>query len=248
MRRSGRQGNMVLLATVLSLLILTAVSSLSYMTSSDSTTSGNLVRELKATALAESIATIAEARVNTGPWSRRFWAPMPPPAASPGAPPTAPSFLSFSKSGAQFSTVDIGLGNEDYEYEGVIKDTSASLHTYRIYIEVTWNGERYTFSWDKRYEESLMGAVNRDATVIDKRIEGTTAAVGTTVTSPTDQLIDSIKARAKTPTPDSAEDRNKVILGSLETDTDTYTSATSIAAEPTGPGPVPPNPPVRRGR
>ena len=76
--RGRRQGNMILLATILCMVILAAVTSLSYLTSTDATTSGNLVRELKATALAESIAVMTEARANTGPWSRRFWAPVPP--------------------------------------------------------------------------------------------------------------------------------------------------------------------------
>ena len=234
--RSKRGGNMILLATVLCLLILMAVTSLSFLTSTDSTTSGNLVRELKATALAESIAVTAEARANTGPWSKRFWAPKPPPAATPPAPASAPARLVFSKSGAEFADAEGGIGKEDYDYVGVIKDTSSALHTYRIYIEVTWQGELYTFTWDKKYEESLMGAVNRDATLIDKRVEGTSGT--TTDNSETDQLIDQIKAKAKTPVPNSIEDLNKGILGRLSSDSETYTSAKSVAAEPTDAAPA----------
>lgn len=237
-RQGGRQGNMILLATVLCMMILMAVSSLSYLTSADSTSSGNLVRELKATALAESIAVTAEARANTGPWSRRFWAPLPPPAADPTQPSSAPARLIFTRSGAEFATVDSGLESEDYDYIGVVKDTSAALRTYRIYIEVTWQGEPYTFTWDKKYEESLMGAVNRDATLIDKRTEGGGSTAGADDTE-TDLLINEIKTRANTPVPESVEDENKEMLGRLEADTDTYTSAASVSAEPLELGPMP---------
>jgi len=219
---------MVLLATVLCLLILMAVTALSYLTSTDATTSGNLVRELKATALAESIAVTAEARANTNPWSRRFWAPA-----------AAPARLIFARGDGNFPTVEEGLENEDYSYAGVIKDTNAALHTYRIYIEVTWNGDKYTFSWDKGFEESLMGSMNRDATLIDKRVEDPGATSTSADNTPVDQLIDQIVTRARTPVPNSEEDKNKAVLSSLTRDTNTYTSATSAAAEPTDAGPSP---------
>lgn len=233
---------MILLATILCMMILMAVSSLSYLTSTDSTTSGNLVRELKATALAESLAVTAEARANTGPWSHRFWAPLPAAAADSSLPSSAPARLVFSRSGAEFATVDAGLENEDYDYIGVVKDTSSALRTYRIYIEVTYNGELYTFTWDKRYEESLMGAVNRDATLMDKRVEG--GGPGDADSTETDQLINAIKSRARQPVPGSVEDQNKEILGQLGADTDTYTSATSVAAEPMEMAPAPAELPV----
>lgn len=231
---------MILLATILCMVILAAVTSLSYLTSTDATTSGNLVRELKATALAESIAVMTEARANTGPWSRRFWAPVPPAASDPS--PDAAARLVFSRSGGELASAGVGLENEDYDYVGVIKDTNASLHTYRIYVEVTWQGELFSFTWDKRYEESLMGSVNRDATLFDKRVEG--AGGPSTDSTETDLLIEQIKQRARTPVPNSVEDQNKAILSKLSSDSDTYVSAISVAAEPIGTGPAIPNQPL----
>lgn len=250
MVRVGRRGNLVLLATVLCLLILTAIFALSYLTSSDANTSANLVRELQATALAESIAVTAEARANAGPWMKRFWleettaqATSPSPA-GPGVTP----FLAFSKTSGHFPTVGEGLDGLDWTYTGVIKDANSTTRSWRIYVEVTLAGETYSFSWDKRYDESLMGAVNRDATVMDKRLEqpGALDPTPTAGRSSTDELIDAIKTSAKEPEPGSVEAQNKETLTKLSTDQESFAGATTVATEPDS-APAAPAPAVYSG-
>lgn len=231
--RRARRGNLILLATVLCLMILMAVFSLSYMTSSDATISGHLVHELQATALAESLAVTIEARVNSGPWMKRFWLTESA-AANPQAPdgPGVLPLLTFTQASGLFPTVGEGLEGLEWGYTGVVKDTDPDSHSYRIYVEVTLAGERHTFSWDKRYDESLMGAVNRDATVMDKRLEQDAPVDAPTANDPADQLIESIKTKSKEPQPDSQEDRFKGILTKLEGDQQTFEGAATVASEP----------------
>jgi hypothetical protein len=242
-----RRGNLVILASVLCILIFMALGSLSYLSSTDAGTTAHLVRELQATALAESIAVTVEARVNSGPWIKRFWLEEALAAATQPEAGVTP-LVAFSRESGHFPSVGEGLAPLDWGYAGIVKDVSSSSRIYRIYVEVLLAGERYTFSWDKRYEESLMGAMNRDATVMDKRIEETPAAA----TDPNDQLIDVIKQKSKEPAPDSVEDKYKDVLGKLEGDEEAVRGATTVATEPDGipplaEQPVQPKPKGKKG-
>ena len=242
--RVDRRGNLVLFASVLCILIFMALVSLSYLSSTDASTTAHLVRELQATALAESIAVTVEGRVNSGPWIKRFWLEEALASAPPGATGVVP-LLTFSKTSGHFPSVGEGLVAPDWAYTGVVKDLDTSARVYRIYVEVTIGGEPYTFSWDKRYDESLMGALNRDATIMDKRIDEDASAQD----APSDQLIDVIKEEAKQPPADSVEERYKDILGKLHDDEDTVRGATTVASEPdASPEPLPTPEPARAGK
>lgn len=184
-RSRSRRGNILVIVSVLALVVFAALFSLSYLTRTDVVSSSNLLREITATSIAESIAAQIEARTNTHPWPDRFWLPDsgPPERRIDGA------------------TPEIDLSREsfpsaDYEFVGIVKDLPTELREYRIYLEVKVKGETYAFSWDKRWEMSMLAAMNRDMTQVGKSYDDVPANLNAT-----DTLINTIKEAADTAPP-----------------------------------------------
>lgn len=234
--RHTRRGSLMLVMTVLALVIGLAVFSFNFMTRSDVTSTVNLVRELQATNLAESIATQIESRANRHPWELRFWLKesLRGGSSTPGAGLEAQA--SFDKGSGHVRLDRDVLPADLYDYVGVVKDVDPGRREYRIYVEVIIQGESYAFSWDKRYLESLLGGMNADTSRLDKRIEQTPPNA-----RPTDQLIDKIKASAATPPPDALDARFTDMLKALQQDKTIFEGSNSVPAEPSGsPNPPPP--------
>lgn len=239
MATSKRRGSLILVVMVLALVIGLAVFSFDFMTKTDVTTTVNLVRELQATNLAESIAAQIEARANRHPWELRFWLKE-----SLGGGTTTPGAglepqITFNKGSGHVRLDRDVLPADSYDFVGVVKDVDPGRREYRIYVEVLLQGESYTFSWDKRYLESLLGGMNADTSRLDKRLEQTPPNA-----RPTDQLIDKIKASAAAPPPDALDTRFAELLKQLQQDKTIFEGSNSVPPEPTG-TPSPPPPPLR---
>lgn len=176
-RSRSRRGNILIIVSVLALVVFAALFSLSYLTRTDVVSSSNLLREITATAIAESIAAQIEARTNTHPWPERFWLPE-----------SGPPQAMIDRSTPEIDLSRESLPAADFEFTGIVKDLPSELREYRIYLEVKVKGETYAFSWDKRWEMSLLAALNRDMTQVGKTYD----EVPTNLNA-TDTLIDKIK-------------------------------------------------------
>lgn len=184
MRR--RRGNILIIVSVLALVVFAALFGLSYLTRTDVVSSSNLLREITATAIAESISAQIEARTNTHPWADRFWLVD-------GAPKPE---LAINRGTREIDLSRESFPSSDYDFVGIVKDLPTELREYRIYLEVTVKGEVYAFSWDKRWELSLLAALNRDMTMVGKSYDDVPAN-----TNATDTLINTIKDAADTAPP-----------------------------------------------
>lgn len=234
----GRRGNLMLVLTMLAMVIGLAVFSFNFMTKTDVTTTVNLVRELQATNLAESIAAQIESRANRHPWELRFWLKESLGASSSGA--LEPQ-ISFDKASGHVRLDRDVLPADSYDFVGIVKDVDPGRREYRVYVEVMLQGESYTFSWDKRYVESMLGGMNADTSRLDKRLELTPPNA-----KPTDQLIDKIKAVAAAPPPDALDARFAEMLKQLQSDKTIFEGSNGVPPEPTG-TPSPPPPPILGG-
>ncbi|MBI4862402.1 MAG: hypothetical protein HY815_19410 [Candidatus Riflebacteria bacterium] len=234
--KNARSGNLMVLALILALIIFVGVSSMDYLTRADVSATTNLVRELKATYLAESIAAQIESRANRHPWELRFWL-IEAQAAGTVTPGSGimPS-VTFNRSTSHVDLSGDATPSTEYDFVGVVKDVDSGMKDYRIYVEVNYQGTSFTFSWDKRYQESLLGGMNRNTSRLDKQLEETAAN-----TVPTDQLIDGIKSSAAAPAPGTLSPEFLQLLDTLRTDERTYAGATETPPEPAGsPSPLPP--------
>ena len=133
------------------------------------------------------------------------------------------------------------LPADSYDFVGIVKDVDPGRREYRVYVEVMLQGESYTFSWDKRYVESMLGGMNADTSRLDKRLELTPPNA-----KPTDQLIDKIKAVAAAPPPDALDARFAEMLKQLQSDKTIFEGSNGVPPEPTG-TPSPPPPPILGG-
>ena len=232
-----RSGSVLAAAVLLCLLVLMGIASLSFLTSGDVSSSVALARELKATYLAESIATQVEARTSRHPWIDRFWLVEAQEAGTytPGSG-IGPS-VAFDATTGHVDLSGDTLDSDSYDFTGLVKDLSDSVEEYRIYVEVTHEARLYAFSWDKRYQESLLGGLNRDTTRLDKNLDDL-AANG----PETDQLLDNVKSIAETTPENDIEQQFKDLLDRLREDNDTVETAAGVPPEPEGvpePAPVP---------
>lgn len=235
-----RRANTLLVALVLSVIMLVGVSAFDFLTRTDVSTTANLIREIEATGLAESIAAQIEARVNRRPWEERFWLRE----AQARGTVTPGSGLAAS------TTFDPGSGHVRLEgevlsrsecgFSGIVKDLDPALREYRVYVELSVHGVPFTFSWDKRYSESLLGGMNRETTQMAKSLDHMPTA-----TNPADMVLDDIKARAGLTPVDLIEAQLRDVLESLRKDELAYEGTAGVAPEPTGTPetPPPPSPP-----
>lgn len=238
MQRWGikRRGNILLIIAILGLLLCGAVFSLSFLTKTDITTSSNMLREQLATNIGESIAAQIEAQVNLRPWYERFWFLE---AQTRGDP--SPYPLQIVKASPYANLSRDQLPHSEIDYTGIIKDLPGELRQYRLYLEVTVKGEMYAFSWDKRWEQSLLQGMNRDSTQVDKPIEIADPTGGAN-----DELIEGIKKRVdEAPPPDATRDaRQAERLRRLRGDETNFDAAT---VDPTVDAPNVPRAPRRGG-
>lgn len=234
----GREGSLFLALSIIALVIGMSVFSFQFLTRTDVTTTVNLVRELQATNLAESIATQIESRANRRPWELRFWLKESLARGSSGAGAGVMAQSSFSKASGHVRLAKDVLPADAYEFVGVVKDVDPGRREYRIYVEVALQGETFAFSWDKRHQESLLGGMNADTSRLDKRLEDVAPN-----SKPTDQLIDKIKEKAAEPPADAVDQQFAELLRRLETDEKIFEGSTQIPPEPTG-IPSPPLSPI----
>lgn len=228
----GRAGNVLVLVVILAMIAMLALFSVGFMSKTDIASTGHFLRELLATHLCESVAAQIEAQVNSAPWFERFWLVEAQAAFGPAAKP----MLSFDKTLAYIDLSADTLPAKEYELKGVVKDLPGELRQYRIYLECTVRGETYAFSWDKRWEQTLMTGLNRDSTELDKPIDA--AATG----GRTDELIDSIKEEvAKAPEPEGANPAQEQRLEDLREDERSF-DVTATLPDPTKVPAVPSTP------
>ena len=199
-------------------LIFMAIWSLGFLTKTDASTTQNLLRELHATYLAESIAAQVDAQVNTNPWNQRFWFVASLAAGSTGTP-----MATINKSSPFINLSGETLPPAEFDFTGVIKDLPDELRQYRLYLEVTVRGETYSFSWDKRHEQTLLSGLAHDNTEMDKVVEIPSPV------SATDNLIDGIKTEEiKAPATDNSGAGQKVRVSGLRRDRRSHRARTLL--------------------
>lgn len=201
MARPGRRGNILLVIAIFGTIIFLAVWSLGFLTRTDASTTANLLRELQATYLAESIAAQVDVQANSHPWNERFWVG-----------PTSTT-ASLNRSSAFVNLSGETLPSGDWDFTGVVKDLPDRLRQYRLYLEVTVRGETYCFTWDKRHEQTLLTGLGEDATETDKTLDAPGPA------SATDTLLDGIKTQeVSAPATDNSGSGQQQRLGKLRKD------------------------------
>jgi hypothetical protein len=221
--RNRRRGNVLVLVAILAFIAMLALFSVGFMSKTDIASTGHFLRELLATHLCESVAAQIEAQVNSSPWFQRFWLVEAQAKFGPAAKPK----WSFDKTLPYIDLSGDSLPTDEYTLTGVVKDLPGELRQYRIYLECTLRGETYAFSWDKRWEQTLMTGLNRESTELDKPIDA--GAVG----GRTDELIDSIKETvAKAPEPEGNNPTQEQRLDDLRDDEKSF-DVTATVPDPT---------------
>ena len=236
--RARRRGNIMVVVAVLCMIAFVGISSMDYLTRSDMSSTATMVRELYGTYLAEAVAAQVEARVNARPFEQRFWELANQAKGTPGAPYT------FGKTTNDLKITMDGVPDSDWDYVGVIKDLNAGLQEYRLYVEVSYQSAHFTFSWDKRCDESLLSGLNRDASRLDKQIDETAPPVDPKdPNDPTGNMLNSIKDASKVPASDQVQLDYQTLLKKLQSDTQMFQGSTEIPAKPSE-APLPPPAPT----
>jgi hypothetical protein len=211
-----RRGSVLVLVVFVAMVVSTALFALNFMTKTDASTTAKLLREMTATTMAESIAAQIEARVNTHPWGERFWLD-----ATPGANPPQvrvgrdSPFLDLSRDALPLS---------DFEVAGIVKDLPGELREYRVYLEVGYRGETFAFSWDKRWDKTLLMGLGQGT--LDVSLDGPDAAQGAS-----DALIETIKTQVETAGAPDATPAQRDALKDLRRDEPSF-KATAITPGP----------------
>lgn len=200
----------MIVVAVLCMVAFVGISGLDYLTRGDVSSTANLVREVYATYLAESIAAQIEARANAHPWTQRFWFLE---CQAKGVN-LEDNQIAFFKGSDHVKILAEGLADSEYDYAGVLKDIKGSIRDYRIYVEVSVQGAQFSFSWDKRSSESLLTGLNRDATRLDKQHEALDPSQ-----DPNDTLLENIKETSKVPSADTLTAEYNALLENLAKDT-----------------------------
>jgi hypothetical protein len=232
--QTARRGNVMIVVAVMCLLAFIGLSSFDFLTRTDVSTTGNLIRELRATYLAESISAQIESRVNRHPWEERFWwlATRPQP--------RVPFYL--GKSGGHVKIAGDVPENE-YDYNGFVQDRDENLREYRIVMEVRYQQHQYTFTWDKKFEESLIGGLNRDTSRLDKQLEE--FPPGEQKEEETNTILDRIKAAAESTPTDRVNTEFADLLKRLRTDQAVIQGAAGLPEEPPGEPSMPAPPTIQ---
>lgn len=211
-RLRNRRGSLLLVIALVGMTVMIAVFAFAYLTQRDLRTSVGLAAELRATTIAESIAIQIEARVNAHPWPRRFWHPEP--------------GIAFDESSSlvNLSGEDPGAGRFGFTVH--VKDIRGAYPDYRIYVEVRLHGESYAFSWDKRYHQSLLGAMNHDGSRLGKDLVEIETQSGVN-----DALLESVKASAEAPPPDVMVAEDQAVLRDVREDQHLMLGAQKVPQE-----------------
>lgn len=212
-----RAGNALVVILVLGLLIAGALSSLSFLTHSDVSSTEKLLREVAATSIAESVAAQFEAQVNRRPWSDRFWWREAQASGALAAAPDQPVSYGFDGTSKYLKLSDETTHDHPYEIAGVVKDLPSAPRSYRIYVQVTFRGDRYTFSWDKLFQESFLGNMNHDSTQNESGLELTEADGTAPAGGVADQILDDVRNRQDTAPPASDPSSSTGVLDLLNT-------------------------------
>lgn len=110
----------------------------------------------------------------------------------------------FDKSSPIFNLSKDTLTADKYELNGIVKDLPSTLREYRVYLEVEVEGERYAFSWDKRYQVELLSGFNREPPRLDKVLDFLDSS-----STPVDTLVDDVKERATDAPPPDTNDQSQ---------------------------------------
>lgn len=223
---------MILVALFLCMIMMLGASTLFFTTKTDVQTSVNIAREIRATYLAESIATQIEARAIRTLWALRFWSVESLEAGS-----TEPQITFDQSSGHVDLSKDSFPGG--FQFHGIVKDLDSALKTYRIYVEIVLDGETFSYAWDKQYQEGVLEGLNRDSSLFDKKLENLTQGA-----APTDQFLDEVKDTALAPQENTVQYQFRQLLEKLKDDSDAFEAAGTVTANPDGgeppPKPIPP--------
>lgn len=165
-----RRGTILVVVLFLAMIAFGALFAVSYSTRTDVASSSRMLRELKATCIAESISAQIEARVGSRPWDERFWFVEAQARGSAGGTGIVP-LLALDRRSRYLNLTGDTLPASDYDFSAVVKDLPEEALMYRVYVEVTLGPDRFAFAYDKTYDRSLLGTLNRDATVADKPVE-----------------------------------------------------------------------------
>lgn len=227
--RTDSRGNVILVVVFIALTIMAFLFSVSFMTRSDVSSSTQMLRELHATHMGESVAAQVEALTNNRPWTQRFWLLESLTAGNPlGLGVEAKH--TFGKSSRYVHLGGDTLPDSEYDFTAVVKDLPDRLREYRLLVEVTVRGQSYVFSWDKRWDQSLLAGMNHDGTMMDKPLEDLDGAAS----GAADLMIDTIKNEADTaPPPEGATADQIDRLARMRRDEPSFV-AIAIVPDPAG--------------
>lgn len=224
MRRGLRSGNVLLLVIILCVVAFMAISTLFTVVSEESAQTGNLVKEIKATYVGESVCSHIVSLVNRRPYEERFFLRFAKLAFSSSGGDPSPVWT-FDQSNFPFEGGMPADWGDDVEYAGTVKDLDPYQRTYRVYLEVVCLDHKVTFSFDKRYEEDFLGALNNEATDLNKELDE-----GLPDQGKTDDQLDKIREEAGDPT--------KIVAGAsaaelkkLHADKAAYTSPIGLSPD-----------------
>lgn len=156
--RSDRRGSALVLAMVLGVVCFIVIGGLEYSVAADALAAANMVREIRAQALADGIIASVDAAALSQPWARRPWSLH---GRWPGAQaPTSSLTLAASGTERPFPWPWVP---EHASARVTVEDQADAPRSYRVRAEITLAGHRYAFSWARRMISDLGEDMPRDA-------------------------------------------------------------------------------------
>lgn len=119
-----------------------------------------LTREIQATIIGEGVAARIAALVSPFPWKDRFFKKNV----------ESDPDLTFTNRTFPF-WMDSGVFRSDASFVGSCGDLPGVTNTYRIKLEVNFQGQRVRMVWDKVYPQSLLGVSSEDTTQIAANLD-----------------------------------------------------------------------------
>lgn len=156
-----RRGNVLVFVLLVTILVMSAVFVYWSLVVGERHDTAAVVRELRAIAIGDGVAATLDSLVQRQAWSRRFYLPKGPEGPLVGSDPSASFSCTFTHSGPPFHLTEGPWAEEEWAFQGIIKDLDPARRLYRIYVEVDCEGHRCTLSYDRQHRESLVGALNR---------------------------------------------------------------------------------------
>jgi hypothetical protein len=242
MMRCPRRGNILLIFALLGIVIFSGVFSLGYMTHSDVSTTTRMLREIRASFLADSVFAQIEGQVNNTPWNQRFWLREAQRAGTytPGS--GLVPLYTFDKNCNYLNLSNDSLDESEYELNGQLKDLPANpldastndLMSYRVYLEVTLKGEHYAFVADRHYSVGLLAGLNRDTALLGKGLDEGVAPAGAV-----DNMMNTIQNQVfQAPSTDGATPGQKAAIQQLRHDRKSF-KAVALMQTPEAPPTMP---------